>query len=116
MYATDREDILEAINNKIGDLNGQLEEAINTIDEAQAAFNVIADLQTKANEEREAEEIENKKRALFLEAEYDYNNQLSIIQDYESQLVFFEGVDTSTEIEMTLPPCEPQFLYTLDTN
>ena len=71
-FSTDDEAILGQLDEKIKELNGKIEKALETIDSAQVAFNEIATQIQEIEEKRAIEEAEAAKQRAFLDAQYEY--------------------------------------------
>jgi esterase/lipase len=85
-YQYTDENILELLNNKIVEFQGEIEELQMTIDNAQVSFNNIAEetIVVVATRKEELAEIEKQQR--FTDAKDTYEYLKNEISDYQSRL------------------------------
>jgi chromosome segregation ATPase len=116
LYTVTNPTIIEAINEKIVEFEGEITEAEAIIEEAQIAFNGIAEETILVVSKRQEELAEIEKVQRFTDAKSHYANLQSEISDYQNRLQYFdEDQAAADDTKEKVRSCEPALLYELDT-
>lgn len=103
------QEILAQIDADMGDLRELLTGADNAINDAQDAFNVIAEQTIAVKAQRKIDEAQNEKDTRFLDVEQDYRYYETLVSDTKESLKWFneEQQQEDDDKEDELPPCAP---------
>lgn len=113
-YTTTNDNILVAIDEKIGEFSAQIDEAIIVIEDAQTAFNAIAEETIIIVEKRAEEVAEIERLNRFTDAKATFERIQSDIKSYTERLQYFDEDQEAAESEPKPRACEPRLLYELD--
>jgi chromosome segregation ATPase len=89
-YTVTNQAILEEIDNKIEEFRGEITEAEAVIEDAQVAFNELAERSIVVVATRQAELAEIEKQQRFTDAKAHYDYLQAEIQDYQNRLQYFD--------------------------
>jgi hypothetical protein len=116
LYTVTNPTIIEAINEKIVEFEGEITEAEAIIEEAQVAFNGIAEETILVVSKRQEELAEIEKVQRFTDAKSHYANLQSEISDYQNRLQYFdEDQAAADDTKEKVRSFDPALLYELDT-
>jgi len=116
LYTVVNPAIIEAINEKIVEFEGEITDAEAIIEAAQVAFNAIAEESIIVVQKRQDELAEIEKVQRFNDAKSHYSNLQTEISDYQYRLQYFdEDQSAADDTKEKVRPCEPALLYELDT-
>jgi hypothetical protein len=99
VYSTNDEEIIGEINQQIEDFRATIIEKELLIEEAQNAFNEIAEREIEIKQKRVEEEAAQAKEEAFLNAESEYNYYQMLVQDTEASLKYFDEEEKSGDEE-----------------